>query len=194
LELIYELFENRTAKADYLVLLEFSYLFKKVFFVDNELEIENTFEKIFIEQREKPIEEFQNIGSPKNLGNQKKGRYFVNYFEQGKCKKSSSTNYFLDFNLYLKSKNLTSRDKCLLKTLNLYYNKMNSSKNEEAYENLLLFLLEHKNVISEFFQIFSRSQNLLLLGFSELLVLNSCMLDSGLQIKNRKTLFLNVSI
>ena len=90
-----------------------------------------------------------------------------------------STNYFLDFELFLRFYKKGLSLKNIKEILKQYFTKMKAYKNIDAYDDLLLFLLENNQIISKFFEKIAKTQSLLFLGFSEFLVFNSCLLDSN---------------
>lgn len=104
---------------------------------------------------------------------------FVNYLTQKTKNDTISTNYFLDFELFLRFYKKGSSLKNIKEILKQYFTKMKAYKNIDAYDDLLLFLLENNQIISKFFDKIVKTQSLLFLGFSEFLVFNSCLLDSN---------------
>ena len=142
---------------------------------------------------EQPPSDFENFSKVESIPQKTKENLFVNYLNQRERSQESSSNFCLDFYLFSQKKASQENSKGLEGILATYFSKLNASKNEEAFDNLLLFLLEHSERVSQFFANISKTQSLLFLGFPELLAMNSSVLDSSLHFSSGSPLSVNVS-
>lgn len=186
-------FTDAKRSQEYSILLEFSQLFKKTFFIGNNLQTSNErTQKIYIEKNAKTVPKLENMGRPEEGTEQNSISQFVDYLSGGVWNELSSTNFSLHLDLFMRARNTSGDPTDVDSVLRSHFREVDARKSEEAYENLLLFLVEHEQPIRKFFGRLAKTQHLLFLGFPELLYLNSCVLDSRISAESPNKLSLNV--